>query len=93
LKTVADDHGGDMKSQEYVQQELNSRACLQSMLSLSTDDCMRRQQKFKSRIQPHECLRHQGWIEILAAIVAVAAGPRAIANEMRILEGERYAIA
>lgn len=59
-----------MKSQEYVQQELNCRACLQSMLSLSTDDCMRRQQKFKSRIRPHECLRHQGLIEILAAVVA-----------------------
>ena len=61
-----------MKSQEYVQQELNSRACLQSMLSLSTDDCMRRQQKFKSRIQPHECLRHQAWLEILA--IGVGAG-------------------
>lgn len=47
-----------VKSQEYVQQVLNSRACLQLMLSLTTDDCMRRQQKFKSRIRPHENLRH-----------------------------------
>lgn len=68
---AAADHGDGMKSQKYVQQELNSCACLQSMLSLTTDDCMRRQQKFKSRIRPHEvdalCLRHK--IEILAAVV------------------------